>query len=201
MADRVDNSVLLSAGLELMRQEGQPLTRRQVKGRAMIYGTPEGKTVRVRTCNDHVLVILAESADDNAPLNIEGTDLILVVMPREARSQGPVVAYLVPSAIAAEAARKSHREWLANNPKTKGNNRTWNLWFDDSGPSKANGFSKTWEQYRLRGHADTVGPKQSLNTDSVERAKLGDVISKARREIAVAAGVPESAVKITLDLT
>jgi len=201
MLDRVENDDLLSAGLALMRQQGRPLTRQAAKGRAMVYATHQGETVRVRTCNDHVLVVLAESPGPDAKLNVEGTDFVLIVMPKIPRSPGPVVAYLVPSAVVAEAARKTHKEWLANNPNTKGNNRTWNLWFDESGPSKANGFSKTWEQYRLHGHADT-GKSASApsSTNSPETQKLGQIISIARREIAAAAGVPESAVRITVDL-
>jgi len=167
----------------------------------MIYETPEGETVRVRTCNDHVLVVLAESAENDATLNVEGTDFVLIVMPEAPRSPGPVVAYLVPSVVVAEAARETHKQWLANNPNTKGNNRTWNLWFDESGPTKANGFSRVWEKYRLNGDVST-GLMTSLSPirTSPDQVKLGDVISNARREIAAAAGVPEAAVKITLDL-
>lgn len=201
MLNRVGNDELLAAGLELMRQRGKPLTRQQVKGRAMVYAMQQGETVRVRTCNDHVLVVLAESPKDNAKLNIEGTDFVLIVMPQVPRTPGPVVAYLVPTSVVAEAARKTHQEWLANNPNTRGNNRTWNLWFDESGPTKANSFSRLWEKYQLNGDVSTDRmTNSSPDRNSPDHVKLGDVISNARREIAAAAGVPESAVKITLDL-
>jgi hypothetical protein len=49
----------------------------------------------------------------------------------------------------AEADRTTHREWLTTNPNTKGDKRTRNLWFDDDGPSKANGFARKWMNYRL----------------------------------------------------
>ena len=95
----------------------------------MQYALPNGETVRVRTCNDHVLVALAASARKGAALNIEGTDHLLVVMPEIPRTGGSVIAYLVPTEIAVEAVRTTHADWLASNPNTKGKNRTWNIWF------------------------------------------------------------------------
>ena len=60
---RIPNESLVKAGLELMRLAGKQLERAQAKGRAMIYRTATGETVRVRTCNDHVLIVLADRAD------------------------------------------------------------------------------------------------------------------------------------------
>jgi hypothetical protein len=212
---KVPNAELLEAGLELMRRAGKPLERGETKGRAMLYRTAEGRTVRIRTCNDHVLVVLADSADRGAALNIEGTDYLLIVMPEEPRSRGPVIGYLVPTEVAVHAARTTHEEWLASNPNTKGQNRTWNLWFDDDGPAKANGFAHKWAEYRLPGFIDvrrpsrtkTVLPSNSARSaansgeEDDSPANLGRVIADARRQIASTAGVPESAVKITIDLT
>ena len=110
---KVPNEQLLEAGLSLMAQSGQSLQRAEAKGRAMLYRTAEGETVRVRTCNDHVLVVVAESPEAGAKLNIDGTDKILIVMPEIPRSPGPVVAYFLPTAVAVEAVQSTHREWLA----------------------------------------------------------------------------------------
>ncbi|WP_370154425.1 hypothetical protein [Ferrovibrio sp.] len=200
MLNRVPNEALVAAGLDLMQQAGQPLTRAPTKGRAMIYHLPDKRTVRVRTCNDHLLVVLADKDEAGAKLNVEGTDLVLIVMPETPRTPGAVVAYLVPAKVVAEAARETHKNWLAAGANTKGNNRTWNLWFDENGPEKANGFARRWSKYRLGGSSHTeLSPSPIVNKPSGE--KLGDVIASARQRIAAVAGVPIEAVRISVDLT
>ena len=78
---RLPNDGLLAAGLELMKQNGMPLTKLPDFGRSMMYSRPDGQTVRVRTCNDHILIVLGDKPSGDAKLNIEGTDWLLVVMP------------------------------------------------------------------------------------------------------------------------
>jgi hypothetical protein len=199
---KVPNERLLEAGLKLMAQNGKPLERAEVKGRAMLYRSPNGRSIRVRTCNDHVLVAVADAPDTNAKLNIEGTDDILIVMPETPRSSGPVVGYLIPTPVVVEAVRSAHRSWLESNPSTKGENRTWNIWFDDDAPAKANGFAQKWSSYRLQGSATTDALSKSVaEVQQVPVGSLGEVIADAKRRIAAVAGIPETAVKITLDLT
>jgi hypothetical protein len=200
--DRVPNEALGQAGLHLMKQAGKPLERIKSNGRAMMYQMPDGATVRLRTCNDHLLVVLADADDpDTARLNVEGTDYLLIVMPERQRTPGPVVGYLVPAAIVANAARSTHKEWLATRPNTKGDNRTWNLWFNKDGPSKANNFAEKWSQYRLSGSASAglAVAAGSLSSTSPPM-KLGDVIALAKIQIAEAAGVSADRVKITIDV-
>jgi hypothetical protein len=198
--EKVPEDALMNAGLELMRQKGQPLTRTPTKGRAKIYVTAKGETVRVRTCNDHLLVVLADKDAEDAKLNVEGTDYVLIVMPESARTHGQVMAFLVPAKVVEDAARTTHREWLASGPNTNGDNRTWNLWFDDKGPEKANGFARKWAKYRLSGSAVTFSAGVTAPLTFSGGAKLGDVIANARRQIAEVAGVPPEAVRISVDL-
>jgi hypothetical protein len=199
---KVPNEVLLAAGLDLMRQAGKPLEKMPAKGRAMIYRTSDGETVRIRTCNDHVLVALAASPNEGARLNIEGTDHLLIVMPETPRQHGAVIAYFIPSEVAVRAVRSSHAAWLASRPNTDGDNKTWCVWFDDDGPAKANGFAQQWLQYRLSGKGSTqlasVGPAHAGSNGT---RSLGEVIATARKQIAEVAGVSFEAVKITVDLT
>ena len=148
---RVDNAELLEAGLELMRRNGKPLAKLASRGRAMLYRLPDGQTVRARTCNDHILIAVADSPTEGAKLNIEGTDWLLIVMPVVERMPGSVIGYLVPTAEAVDAVRRTHSEWLASNPNTRGKNTTWNLWFSPDGPEKARGFADKWAKYRLEG--------------------------------------------------
>jgi hypothetical protein len=197
---RVDNDDLLRAGLELMRAEGKPLSPVDSRGRSMKYALADGQTVRVRTSNDHVLIVLADRAAEDAKLNIEETDWLLLVMPEVERTPGPVVAYLVPTQEAVDAARRSHREWLATNPNTKGNNRTWNLWFcNKKGVSKPyNDFATKWSQYRLNGHNAGPQPVVPLQNVSIESGSVKAEVEAARQRISKAAGVPVDAVRITI---
>jgi len=199
MSNRVSNEALLEAGLTLMGQAGKPMQKTQSGSRAMLFRLESGKTVRVRTCNDHVLVVVADSPKLNANLNIEGTDYLLIVMPEVPRTLGPVVAYCVPTTVAVKDVRKTHAEWLASNPATKGDNRTWNIWFDDA--AKAGGFAKHWAKYRLGGTASVSPQNERSSTDLLsDSRKLGDVISVAKAKIAEAAGVSIDSVRISVDL-
>lgn len=204
MQDRVPNQELLAAGLELMKLAGKPL-QGPVSSRAMLYRTSSGESVRVRTCNDHLLVVLAKTADRNARLNVDGTDLVLIVMPLERRTPGPVMGFLVPSVEVAEAARSSHQAWLASRPNTKGENRTWNLIFNEDIGRPHAGFAKRWAKYRLPGTASTLseGSRAAPALAGVHPAgtlRLGDVIARARQQVADAAGVSPENVQITVTL-
>jgi hypothetical protein len=211
MTDKVPNQDLLAAGLALMDRAGKPLTKFPTQTRAMIYQMATGDKVRVRTCNDHILVVLADGAEADAKLNIEGTEFLLIVMPEKERTPGPVIAYFLPTAVAVETVRATHIEWLALNPATSENNRTRNLWFDDE-PTLWRGFAAKWRQYRLNGHATTTAldaaPTPLLAKNGAPAApgtqqarSLGDVITEARKQIADAAGVPIDSVKISVNLT
>ena len=194
MSDRIDNTILVNAGLQLMQQNGQPLIKQPGYGRSMRFVLPNGQTVRVRTCNDHILIVVADHPDpDKASLNIEGTDWLLLVMPEIERTPGKVLAYLVPTHVAVTEARRCHREWLATKPNTSGTNTTYNLWFDSHG--KSSGYAAKWREYLLQG---TTEAKQTI----VENAPMGNIkdeVEMARQRIAKAAGVSISAVRITVD--
>lgn len=193
----ISNDILLQAGLQLMGQNGRPLTKVSSPGRSMIYALPNLETVRVRTCNDPVLIILSDKASgDDAKLNIEGTDWLLIVMPEIPRTPGKVLAYLVPTEVAVSACRQAHTLWLATKPNTSGNNTTWNIWFDD-GHKPWNGFSKKWSEYLLE--AKGVVPQTANSYEKPRRgADLKSEIEEARQRVSNAAGVPLDAVKITI---
>lgn len=196
-SDRIESSTLVEAGVAAMARAGKPLSKLPSKGRAMLYSLPDGQTVRMRTCNDHVLIVVSDSPSADAKLNIEGTDWLLVVMPEIERTAGNVISYLLPTSLVEAEARRTHQEWLDSNPNTKGDNRTWNLWFRADGPGKANNYATKWSQYKLNG---TVEVRQAARTD--ERSGTGNVkteVEAARRRIAEAAGVPIEAVKITIN--
>lgn len=202
--DRVDNEVLRDAGLELMRKNGNPLTKRPSPGRAMLYEMPNGQSVRVRTCNDHILVVVADKPTIDASLNIQGTDWLLIVMPEIERAEGKVIAYLVPTEEAEEAVRKSHGEWLSSNPNTQGRNTTWNLRFSRSpsamtGRQGKQGYHENWAKYRLEGDVTTEDVAGAHFGRTGEPGSILTEVENARRRIARAASVDVDAVKISID--
>lgn len=195
---KIPSDALVKAGLDLLIQTGRPLTKLPSRGRAMIYGMTDGRTVRLRTCNDPVLVIVADSDTDDAKLSVEGTDFVYIVMPELPRTPGPVVGYLVPTNVVVDAARSTHKRWRESNPNTSGNNRTWNLWFGADGPAKANNYAEVWRTYRVEAAA-AVPPATSPVAEPGQ--KLADVIASARQKIADAAGIAPEQVKITIEIS
>jgi hypothetical protein len=164
----------------------------------MLYVMPDRKTVRVRTCNDHILVVVADGPGEDASLNVEGTDYVLIVMPTKERTLGPVDAYLVPTEVVVDAARTTHKQWLRKQASPNGN-RTWNLWFDDKRSGVAPewyGFARKWADYRLNGTAHTLPDSPQAMPAST---KLNDKIVAWRRQIAAEVGVAPEAVRISID--
>lgn len=204
--ERIGSEVLAEAGLEAMRRHGKPLARLQSKGRSMIYALPNGETVRMRTCNDHALIVVADKPDLDAKLNVEGTDWLLLVMPEVERKMGKVDVYLLPSAEVVKEARRTHKEWLTGNPNTKGDNKAWALWFDKDAPEKANDYGSKWAKYKIKEDVSTAGGVMYSKFETTEgtqssegQSNIRDTVEKARREIAAIAGVAPEAVKITIN--
>ena len=183
----------------MMRHASKPLERAQSKGPAMIYRTPTGETVRLRTCNDHILIVVGDSPAEDARLNIEGTDLLLVVMPERPRTNGPAVVYLIPTEEAVKEARRTHSEWLKSSPNTRGQNNTWNLWFDD-GNAVAGGYARKWAKYKLPGTASTIAPEPP-SSPAGDGAKPRQVMDDCRNKVAEAFGVRPDQVKISIDFS
>ncbi|MBO6946394.1 MAG: hypothetical protein JJ855_00325 [Rhodospirillales bacterium] len=207
--EKIPGKDLVKAGLDIMAADGKPLERVPSRGRSMIYAMQDGRTVRIRTSNDHVLMVVADSPDVDAPVNIEGTDMLLVVMPETERTPGRVIAFLVPSARAAEDAREGYRQWLERNPRTKGNNTTRTLWFDSDLSEASHGFMERWAEYRLAAGTEVSPPETSppprRATGIPDRNDAGgrllrDVVEDAKRLIADAAGVAPENVHITISM-
>ncbi len=167
----------------------------------MLYDLPNGETVRARTCNDHILIAVAKSAEKGASLNIEGTDWLLLVMPEVERTSGRVIAYLLPTQEVVDEVRRTHQEWLDSNPNTRGDNTTWNLWFRADGPEKASGYADKWNEYRLSGEATTEqdAVEITLIAEAPQSGNIKGEVEAARRRIAKVSGVSVEAVKITID--
>ena len=162
----------------------------------MLYAMANGESVRMRTCNDHVLIVVGDNPTPEAKLNIEGTDWLLVVMPEVERTNGKVVTYLLPAAEVEAEARRTHQQWLQTNPNTKGDNRTWTLWFRRDAPGKANDYATKWAKYRLN---NTVVSESTATKPNGRPTDIKMEVESARIRIAQAAGVPVEAVKITIN--
>jgi hypothetical protein len=174
---------LEQAGLELMRLNGMPLTKREKPGRGgpKLYDRPDGQTVLVRTCVDRRLLTRSLTPDQRM-LDIEkhNADWLLIVIPSGKRAAGKVEAYLVPSKEAAEEVKTAHKRWLDADPQRT--SQTPVLRFDEK-------LTRKWEHHRLSGEpASTAGTASPLQEE----------IAAARRRIAALAGVPHEAVQVTI---
>jgi hypothetical protein len=198
-ADRIHNDVLLEAGLELMRLNGKPLAKLPSKGRSRLYKLPSGETVRARTCNDHIFIAVADKPSADARLNIEGTDWLFVVMPEIERTEGKIIAYLIPAEEAVAEVRQAHQSWLASNPNTKGANTAWSIWFDHGGYVGSNNYAEKWAKYRLEGDVSTLDFSSKQAPPAGEAADIKGEVEAARQRIARAAGVAPESVKISID--
>jgi len=187
---RVENQVLAKAGLDAMARAGKPLTPLKSKGRARIYCMSNDETVRVRTCNDPVLIVRADRDAPDAKLNIEGTDWLLFVM----LEGGNAVSYLLPTEEVVGEARRTHWEWRDTNPNTKGDNKTWNLWFDKDAPTKANGYGTKWAKYSL--DISSMASHAVVTNNGGRQPNLMTEVEDARQRLAQAAGVPIEAIRI-----
>ncbi len=212
-APRISSSVLRDCALKQMTELGNPLERLPAKSRAMLYKMRNGETVRLRTTNDPILIVVAESADPESSLNIEGTDHLLVVMPETPRAPGPVRSYLIPADVAAAVVRKAHQEWLDSKPNTKGDNRTRNIWFEDTGRPSGN-FEEKWSEYLLPVSASTIemeGAALGSSRPAISEPQydpvakhtsetVADVIENARGRISTLTGMPTDAIQIEVKI-
>ena len=164
----------------------------------MLYTLLNGETVRVRTSNDHALVTVASKPTENAHLNIEGTDWLLIVMPKIERTTGKVIGYLVPTKEAVKEVRKSHKDWLSSEPNTKGENTTWILRLGQDG-SESNGCAIKWKKYRLEGSVTSTEIEDAKGTHVNEVGNIKTEVEAAQQRIARMAGVSPQAVKISID--
>ena len=200
MESRVSNRVLLRAALKLMGQNGCPLTDKYTAGRSNIYEMSNGETVRVRTSNDPILVVLAETPEPDAKLNIQGTDWLLFVMLEKKRTEGNVIGYLVPTQKAVNDVREAHQNWLNTSPNTKGNNRTWNIWFDESGRKTANRYAEKWADYRLEGTVSTHDVGATSSPSERPGFDIGEEIAAMQARIARGTGLPPNFIKVSIEI-
>ena len=182
-------------------------------GRSMIYRTDNEMTLRLRTSNDHVLVIVANPQGDSWDLNIKGTDLVLVVMPTHPRSVGEVRGFLVPTDVLVDAVFDEYRSPLSMPPSSDATPYAVPLAFGASSDDGSS-FATTWEKYLLEASVDagdfisepdkrpTARPsprgrrkrfhQEPLSSDQ----SVADIISDAKRRIARITGVPVEAVSV-----
>ncbi|WP_441280271.1 hypothetical protein [Bradyrhizobium sp. 63_E2_N1_3] len=199
---RISNSQLLNAGVSLMEGAGKPLKPvSTTDGRVKKYLLPDGRTVRGRTCNLHQVPMVrtkTEVSYDGIPERIlrgvKETDFILAAVPEVERTPGSIKAFLIPTEVVLEQIHAAERV----------GRKDWSLRLNEP----------IWAKYRLPGtaysatipsdsEADDMDeePETEGETAPIRSLSLGEVIANARQAIAEVAGVPVSAVKISIDLS
>ena len=126
-------------------------------------------------------------------------------MPEAERTSGNIIAYLVPTEIVADAVRECHRKWLDSNPRTMGENTTWNLWFNkdeyksDGRQDKQNYFKKL-DEYRLPGTVSSIEIESELSScQQSDSSSVKREVEIEHRRIAHVASVSPEAVKLSVE--
>lgn len=138
---------LRRVGLDAMKRCSGELTK-STTHRGQIYYTVDKKLVRLRTNNDRLILTATDGTNPTAKLDLEGCDLVLLVVPRIKRMRGTVEVYLIPLQDIKSAFELSHRDWLKD-ANTKGSNFTWQLALDAAKPASMGGYAERWLKYRL----------------------------------------------------
>ena len=213
----VEKNDLIDAGLELMEKNGKPLTK-STWSTQKIGKMKNGETVRVRTCKMHGFVCnppanKPRNEKGERKLNIEGTDWVLYIMLDTPYTPGKVRAYLLPTKELVEEFRNVHRDRLESMDDSNNNPLNLFLWNKDYEGRVT--YEQKWKKYRLEGEASTgvrepVLVEEELISQEEEESEysensdnsIGSInteIKTARQRIARIAGVPEEAVKVTID--
>lgn len=148
-ASQFSTEALRSIGLAAMERSGRVLTRVASERRGQLYVMPDGCRVRLRTNNDRRVIVTTDDTRSDAKLDLDGCDFVLLVVPKQRRQRGPIEVYLVPFSEVQAAFATAHADWLASLPKTRGQNHTWQLFFDEGKPASAASFADKWRAYRI----------------------------------------------------
>jgi hypothetical protein len=196
-----DNERFREAALDQMVRAGMPLERvRGVKGRERaithLYHMPNGQTVRLRTnTKARAVMSKADGFDANDAIHIEGQqDFLLVAVP------GPddtVDCALLPSEQTIAYLREAHRDWQEIQTNGRGKSDVRIIHFDEKPQRQGHSFGWFFEQHRIKPAADAPAAPLSARLHP-NRVELERAVTKAKREIAPIAGVPESAVSISI---
>jgi hypothetical protein len=202
---KVQAEDLKNAAYRAMEELGHSLSQIKTGTRSMIFEMEDGRTVRLRTTNDPVLICVAETNDVEAKLNVEGTDFLLLAMPEIPRTPGRVLVYLVPTQRVLTDVKESHKAWLATNPRTKGDNHTRNIWFENRG-TPWSGFHDKWSEYKTIVEANappSLRPEEQESTQerqvlSTEPQTVAEIINRTTHEISQITGIKADKIKIEL---
>jgi hypothetical protein len=163
----------------LMAENGTSVQRIPEERRAAVYRLPDGKTVRLFTNNKPVLMVAKYWSDH---LGFERNDLVGISYALDGKTR----VFLVPTENVVRAMRDQHQQWLAESP-SHDPNRAPILKFS----GRHNNYAEKWHQYLI----GEIGAEAATPSETGILA----IAARARREIAAALEVDESAVHITVD--
>jgi hypothetical protein len=183
-----------------MARAGTPLERLQgVTGHRgplrEIYRLPDGRTLRLRTNRSRVLMTGAVGENRyhiDAPMNLEGQDFVGIAMP--AQRPGWVDCYQIPTDVAISALHTAHATWVQAHPNTPEQSAVRVVSFDGDPQRPGEGFAVKWAQYLI-----ASVPAEATEQPAAQPSLNGsEAIIEAKRIVAAAYRVPESAVTITV---
>lgn len=207
---KIPNAALIKCAAEIMSAENRSFEPISTRGRSMIYRTEDNKTVRLRTSNDHVLVIAAKPLEDKWQLNIEGTDYVLVVMPVIQRVVGEVRAFLVPTELLVRLVREEYAEMLNQVPEIGMKPNAVTVQFG-SPNNDGEPFDRAWDPYLLPHTTDShayvdIPADKSHRSRQLRQSKpkkrtkyletVADVIMETKARISEITGSPIESVTV-----
>ena len=166
------------------------------------YRLPDGKTVHLKTNAKPILVTSNKVKDGpqkpvDAALRFEKYDYVAAVFRHPDKNNWASI-YVIPTVVAAKAAKEHQAAHLKKMPKGKRDNRLYAIYFDDAGPGEQSGYARKWVEYYI---GDIELP---LISDEPPIERTGEtpdqLIERHRQEIASALRVVPEAVTINVAL-
>jgi hypothetical protein len=182
-----DNTTRLrQAYLAASAAAGKPLTR--IGERGQRYRRPDGKIVLIRTCKRRNVLANSVGYTPNDPIDIEGRqDFVGLAVP--GRRRAPDEFYEVPDPVVIDGLRAGMAEWCPDHPN--GKSKVRQISFDGDPQSAITGYAEKWGHYRLAQPLAIPAPASDVRANAVVQA---------RRMVATAFAVPESTVRIAINL-
>jgi hypothetical protein len=142
---RAHTEILRHVALDVFEKVGRPL--RRTHPRRHIYLDGSGRSYRLYTNMNRVLIITTQGAEVDSPIDLEDVHSVIFATPKTPGKLDKIDLYLIPTKRVAMHARHDHRMFLERQT-TKGHNTTWQQRFDIK-DSLCSGYSRKYAEFRI----------------------------------------------------
>lgn len=199
---KFQSGALLKAALDHFTSNGITLSRVKTGTRANLYRGSSGATIRIKTASDRVCLIRCEDPllfdDPKTRWSIDGTEKILLAVPRVYREPGEVELYLLPVERVKLDAIAARKVWIKSGYLRHANNPNFSLKLD-GGPAPYCGWAARWAEYRMD-TSSAVKPPPLPNgnaTETTSAATVDNIMQDARERLAMSLGIDTERIEFT----